>query len=330
MSFLVALTGASGFLGRRLTAMLLAEGFRVRAIHRRDVTPAGLSVLACDALEIFRADLENPVESLEALRNADVVIHAAALARDWGSGKDFMKANVEVTETLLGAARKSGCRQFIFISSLAVQGFGTHEGSTEEGPYYPVRHPYPASKKIAESAVLASEAPGFSVAVARLGYIFGPGDTTSTYRIFDAAAKGAFGWIGKGSNRTSMVYVDDACQAVLKIIGNPAVGGETLNIVGDASIAWKDFALLVYSVLGSGMKPVRLPKIPALLAAAALTGMFLVLGSREGPPLTFYRIRRSTVEYVFSNAKAKRLLGFAPSFSIEEGMRAAAAAYRER
>ena len=120
------------------------------------------------------------------------------------------------------------------------------------------------------------------------------------------------------------------CQAVLKIIGNPAAGGETVNIVGDASIAWKDFALLVYKVLDSGMKPVRLPKIPALLAAAALSGIFLALGSRDGPPLTFYRIRRSTVEYVFSNAKAKRLLGFTPSFGIEAGMRAAAAAYRER
>ncbi len=328
VSDLIALTGASGFLGKRLTALLLAEGFRVRAIHRRERAPSGLSILACDALEIFRANLEKPDESLAALQDADVVIHAAALAKDWGSNRDFMKANVEVTEILLDAARKSGCRQFIFVSSLAVQGFGYHEGSTEEGPYYPIRHPYPDSKKKAESAVLASGSPGFSVAVARLGYVFGPGDTTSTYRIFDAAGKGSFGWIGKGANRTSMIYVDDACQALIKSIGNPAIRGETVNIVGDESISWKDFALLVNKVLDSRKAPVRLPTMLALLAAAALSGIFLVSGSRDGPPLTLYRVRRSTVEYVFSNAKAKHLLGFAPSIGIETGMRMAAAAYR--
>lgn len=232
-----------------------------------------------------------------------------------------------MTENLLEAARAEGCAQFIFVSSLSVLGFGRHDGSTEESLGYPVSHPYPASKKAAEAQVLSRNSPGFSTCVLRLGYVFGPGDTTSTYRIFDAASKGAFGWIGKGENRTSMVYVDDACQALVKAVGNQKISGEVIHVVGDEAISWKDFAFLVYRSLGVRSAPRRLPKLIAMPAAFFLSAIALATANRNGPALTFYRIRRSTVEYVFSNAKAKRILGFAPAFGIEEGLKRAAEEY---
>lgn len=327
MSKLVAVSGATGFLGRRLVALLISEGYRVRALHRRGKTPVELLALACESLEIVRADLGNPSEMQERLKNVQVVIHAAALARDWGSKREFRNANVEATRTIAQAAMAAGCEQLIFVSSLSVQGFGFHDGSTEEGPYYPLSDPYPASKKEAESIVLSCLRPGFSACVLRLGYVFGPGDTTSTYRMFDAASRGSFGWIGKGENHTSMVYVDDACRALASAVGNPDTRGEIINIVGDEVVSWKDFARLVYEALGLKSSPRRLPKPIAFFVAIVLSAFATVSGNREGPALTLYRIRRSAVEYVFSNAKAKRILGFKPEVGIEKGLEAAAAAY---
>ncbi len=189
---------------------------------------------------------------------------------------------------------------------------------------------YQASKLEAENMVLARNRPGFRTTSIRLGYVYGPGDTTSTYRMFDAASRGLFGYIGSGRNRTSVIYVDDACSALAAALGNEAVGGQAIDIVSGEAIAWRDIAAFVYSALG--LEP-RLRRVPVPLAwavAYAMTALAALTRSAEGPSLTPYRVRRSTVEYVFSNEKAKRLLGFSPSTRFEEGIAKAALAYLKR
>jgi nucleoside-diphosphate-sugar epimerase len=329
MSGPIVLTGASGFLGKRLAALLCEQGFAVRAVYRRPEPPPELASLAERGVALIRADLDDEEGMKAALTGAQAVIHAAALARDWGPASAFKSSNVDATLRLLKAARAAGAQEFVFVSSISVHGFGSHKASSEEGPYYPLSHLYPRSKLEAEQAVLAENGPGFSACSLRLGYIFGPGDTTSSYRMFDAARRGAFGWIGSGRNRTSMVYVDDAAQALASALGKPTVAGQAINVVGDETISWRDFARAVYDAIGASGRPIGVPKALAWIGAALLSAGARVSGSIEGPPMTFYRVRRSTVEYVFSNGKAKRLLGFAPRTGIREGLALAAAAYNE-
>lgn len=334
----VLVTGASGYVGARLCALLSARGIPVRALYRREIPPRGLVALSGAArgraagqgspFELMRGDLASEPDVARALEGVSSVIHAAALARDWGSEAAFRAANVEATARLAGAASAAGVREFILVGSIAVHGFGRHEASTEDGPYYPLEHPYPRSKLEAERLVLALDRPGFRTASVRLGYVYGPGDTTSTYRMFDAASRGAFGYIGSGQCRTSVIYVDDACEALSRALGNAAAGGQAINVVSDEAIAWSDFSVGVYRVLGLDPRPRRLPRALALVAARALEAAYRLAGSVEGPPLTAYRVKRSTVDYVFSNAKAKALLGFSPATAFPEGLRRAAEAYR--
>jgi nucleoside-diphosphate-sugar epimerase len=256
------------------------------------------------------------------------VIHAAGLARDWGKAESFRRANVEATAHLLDAAEEAGCAEFVFVGSISVHGFGRHEGSTEEGPYYRLMHPYPASKLEAERAVLSRNRPGFRTSSLRLGYVYGPGDTTSTYRMLDAASKGAFGCVGRGGNRTSLVYVDEACAALALALGNARVAGQAVNIVGDEAPTWLELSREIYRAAGALGRPKRVPRALAWAAAIAMTAAYRLAGSAEGPPLNAFRVRRSTAEYVFSNAKARCLLGFSPSIGYREGLALAAAAYR--
>jgi 2-alkyl-3-oxoalkanoate reductase len=325
----IVLTGASGFLGKRLAALLCEQGLRIRAIYRRPEPPPELAVLAARGVELIRADLDNAEGVKAALTGARAVIHAAALARDWGPASAFKASNIEATIRLLNEARTAGVQEFVFVSSISVQGFGRHKGSTEEGPYYPLNHPYPSSKLEAEQAVLAANGPGFSTCSLRLGYVFGPGDTTSSYRMFEAASRGAFGWIGSGNNHTSMVYVDDAAQALASALNEPKAAGQAINVIGDETMSWRDFAHAVYDAVDANGKPIGVPKALAWLGAFFLSAGASLIGSREGPPITFYRVRRSTVEYVFCNEKAKRLLGFAPRTGIREGLALAANAYKD-
>jgi len=266
----VLVTGASGYIGARLCALLAARDLSVRALHRREAPPSELVALAggasgradgrCSSFELMRGDLASDRDVARALTGVSSVIHAAALARDWGSAEAFKVANVEATSRLASAASAAGVREFILVGSISVHGFGHHEASTEEGPYYPLDHPYPASKLEAERLVLAMVRPGFRTASVRLGYVYGPGDTTSTYRMFDAAARGAFGYIGSGACRTSVIYVDDACEALSLALGNTAVAGQAINVVSGEAIAWSDFADSVYRTLGLSPRPRRLPR----------------------------------------------------------------------
>jgi nucleoside-diphosphate-sugar epimerase len=339
----IAVTGASGFLGQRLAAILLQRGFNVRAIYRRAVPPEQLAELAAMApatplhpeipgLELRRADLAAPCPGI--FEGCDAVVHAAALASDWGRWEDFHKANVDATAAVIEGARRAGASHLVFISSLSVMGFGRHDMSTEEGPYFRLKDLYPRSKLDAERLVQAAASQGFGATILRLGYVFGPGDRTSTWRMFEAARRGSFGWIGSGWNRTSMVHVDDACDAIIASLENPGAGVEdpgcaaVFSIVGDETITWREFSSFVceLAVPGSGVRPRHLPA-PAAWCAAAVLGalsrfMALVAGRERSfePPLTPYRIRRSTVEYTFSNEKAKLLLGFRPEVGIREGL----------
>ena len=79
---------------------------------------------------------------------------------------------------------------FVRIGSIAVHGFGLHAQTTEEGPYYPLCCPYQRTKKQAEEEVLTRSAPGFRTVVLRPANVYGPGDTTTFYRLLAAQERG--------------------------------------------------------------------------------------------------------------------------------------------
>jgi nucleoside-diphosphate-sugar epimerase len=160
-----------------------------------------------------------------------------------------------------------------------------------------------------------------------MGYLYGPGDTTSTYRMFRAIEAGVFGWIGDGDARTSLTYVDDACQALHAALTSAPAAGQAINVTDGSAVTWKDLVRTMFAVLGSPGKPRRVPKTLAYAAAGILSAAARLSGSSRGPPLTLFRVRRVTTDCVFSNEKARRLLGFQPSVSWREGLERAAAAY---
>jgi nucleoside-diphosphate-sugar epimerase len=331
MTGAIGVTGAGGFLGSRLCRMLVEQGMRVRAVHRRDSTPPALAELAARpgaAVELVSADLESADGPRRAVEGCSALIHAAARVSDWGTREQYLRANFEATVALLHAAEKAGCARFVAVGTVGVHGMGSHRGTTEEGPYYGDLPDYQDTKLMAERAVLARNGPGFATSVLRMGYLYGPGDTTSTYRIFRAIEAGVFGYIGDGSARTSMIYVDDACRALIAALSSTETAGQAINITDGSAVSWKELTEEMYAVLGSRARPLRIPRALAAAGASILTAGARLVRSSRGPVLTAYRVRRQTTDFVFSNEKARRLLGFAPSVTYAEGMKLAAAAYR--
>jgi 2-alkyl-3-oxoalkanoate reductase len=328
----ILVTGASGFIGSHICAALAARGDSVRALYRRKEAPPDLRSIEeryDGRVELFNADLGDETRVREAVADVGAVIHAAALASDWGSLELFMKANFEATVRLLEAAREAGAGTFVYFSSAVVHGFGRHVDTTERGPYYPLKYPYQITKAMTEEYVLAQNAAGFRTTAIRPCNVYGAGDRMSTYQMYDAIMDGVFGYIGSGKALTCPIYIDDLCAGTLAALGSPDSGGQAILLTDGMKVAWKDYARVMFDAVGSKKKPTSLPPPLAYAAAAAMTAAARALRRAKAPPLTMYRVEQGSQDYHFSNAKARDLLGFEPKVFYEEGLALTARAYLE-
>ncbi len=323
----VLVTGSSGFIGGWVARTLADRGYSIRAQYRRQVPPDHLMDLSTRGAEIERRDLTDRQAVRSCLQNVQAVIHCAALSRDWGSEEQFHIHNLEITKSLLEEARQAGCRVFLFLSSLSVHGFGNHYNSTEDGPYYAYHNDYQRKKRAAERFVLAGGSPELRVTVIRPGNVYGPGDTTTFYRLFDAQEKGIRGTLGGGKRLTSPVYVEDLVEAVILALENDACAGQIFNITSGEEVTWKQ--LLGYSAELLGVKPwLALPIPVAWVAAYLLSWIYRLLRLKAEPPLCPYRVAHLAWDFHFNIARAKQVLGYRPRVDWREGLRRTVAAYR--
>src|SRR3974377_275069 len=114
---LIALTGATGFIGRHLLRELPKRGYRLRVLLRR---PASVAVRHASAVTVR---LARPPNMSAALEGVDAVIHSAGLAHAMSGvpEDDYRVLNTEATIGLARAARRAGAKRFIFLSSIRAQ-----------------------------------------------------------------------------------------------------------------------------------------------------------------------------------------------------------------
>jgi nucleoside-diphosphate-sugar epimerase len=323
----ILVTGGSGFIGGWITRILARRGYPVRALYRRSQIPLHLQRSRNLGAELQRRDLTVPEDVRDALQDVDAVIHCAALARDWGYEREFHLQNVEVTRILIDEARRAGCRVFVFLSSLSVYGFGVHRGSTEEGPFYRYVSGYQRSKKAAEELVLARSAPEFRVTVLRSGNAYGPGDTTTYYRLLAAVEKGVRGTVGGSPVLTSPVYVEDLVEAVILAMENRAAAGEVFNISSGEEVTWGEMMSYCAELLDA--RPwFELPLFLTWIAAYLFNGLYRLFRIKAEPVVSPYRAAHIAWDYNFSIEKARRILGYQPKIDWRTGLSRTVAAYQ--
>lgn len=327
---MILVTGASGFIGGKLAEKLVQMGNHVRCQYRREEPPRHLLELEKRGAELFQWDLTESTDSASLLKDIDTVFHVAALASDWGSYELFHKANVQATENLLQQGKKQGVKKCIALSSISVHGFGTHKNSTEEGPYYePISH-YQKSKLHMEKVALSYNSEEMAVSVIRPGNVYGPGDRTTMYPIFDAMKKGYMGYLDRGKRLTCPVFIDDLIEAMILVWNNKQSDGEIFNITGGEEITWRE--ILEKSSKELKIKPpkLNLPGSVASFFATILEFLFKLFRSPTAPPLTRYRVSQLTHDYHFSIKKAEQLLSYKPQVPFCEGIEKTVKAYLKK
>jgi nucleoside-diphosphate-sugar epimerase len=129
------------------------------------------------------------------------VFHCAALASDWGPKEEFYRHNVVGTEAVINAARASGVKTFLHVSTKAVLVGGRDIVNADESwPLLdsPQGH-YPWSKGLAEKAVLAANSADFRSEIVRPRFIWGKDDITLLPKIVKPAQNGSLKWVDGGN-----------------------------------------------------------------------------------------------------------------------------------
>lgn len=187
----IAVTGATGFVGKRFIDLAVGAGVGVHALTRRpQAERAGVEWIA-GSLE-DRASLDRLVEG------ADVVVHIAGVVNA-PDREGFRLGNIEGTRAVVDAARSAGVKRFIHVSSLSAR--------------EPQLSDYSWSKAQAEKVVGAS---GLDWTMVRPPAIYGPGDT-EMLELFRMAKRGFVLLPPKG--RASVIHADDLCRLLLTLTG---------------------------------------------------------------------------------------------------------------
>ncbi len=317
-------TGASGFIGARIVSALRAAGRPVRVAttnidSARARLPPDIAVVA--------ADLSDAASLKRAVKGCALVFH---VAHQFGRG-GAAKVNIDGTRALAEAACAGKAERFVYFSSMAAYGPPRDGPLTEESPPILDGDAYAQTKRACEK-LLADMAPdGLRHAVLQPTIVYGPRGAHWTQRIVDEVRRSRVALPAMGQGLCNAVYVDDvAAAAVLAATRSEAVG-QTFLISGAAPVTWGEFyGAFARAADGKGVEPME----SAAFAAAArrrygpnaFVGKVLRRLERQvgGPRGLAYPDPGAQGLYAskmdVSIDKARRLLGYAPTFDFAAGM----------
>jgi len=318
------ITGASGFIGGRLAARMAALGRPARCLARASSDVSALDALG---LPVVRGELADESSLEAATAGCAAVVHCAALVSDWATVEEIRATNVAGTRNLLAAAARAGVRRFVHISTTDVYGHPARAAVAESSVPGGFSNWYSQTKLEAEDAVHRAAAGGrLPAVVLRPATVYGPGSEDVVGEIAKAIRGRHMLLIGGGETGAGLCYVENLIDAILLALDLPAAAGGTFNISDGLDVSWRRFSDDLAAGLGCPPPRLSLPYRPAAAIAFALEHGYRLLRRSTGlstPPL----LSRQAVQVLgrdqdFSNAAARRTLGWQPRVDYREGLAA--------
>jgi nucleoside-diphosphate-sugar epimerase len=305
----VLVSGASGFVGRALCAQLIARNMTVHGTTRT------ATLLPEEVIPFVVGNINDHTPWAEALTGCSAVVHLAARVHVMAETTDnpldeFRRANVQGTLNLARQAAAAGIGRFVFISSIGVNGAETFGVPFREGDISAPHSPYAVSKYEAEVGlhVLTAET-NMKVVIIRPTLVYG------------SSAPGNFGslmrWLKRGMplplgaihNQRSLMALDNLVDLILTCLTHPAAANQTFLVSDGEDVSTTELLRRMGQALG---RPARLFPVPPswLRLAAAMVG-------RQDVAQRLCGSLQVDIE------KTRRLLGWTPPLSLNEGLRRA-------
>ncbi len=311
-------TGASGFLGGRLTQLLVGDGAAVTILARAGADLSGLEGVP---VKVVRGSLTEFRALQAAVKGQTHVFHCAATSTDWARGEAYFDSNVLGTGMLLEAAsRESTLRRLVHVSTTDVYGYQRRTGD-ERSELVDVGLPYNRTKVQGETAVWAYADAGLPVTVIRPATIYGPRGKDFVVEIVKMLRRRMMLLVDGGRARGGFCYVDNVCCAMMTASNVEATRGQAYNLSDGTGVTWREYVSALASGLGLPEPWIDLPFGVAYEMARASELVQGALRLPGRPPLTRRAVNLLGRDQEFSTAKAARDFGYTPAVPFEEGMR---------
>lgn len=325
------ITGASGFIGGRLTARLLAQGRAVRCLARTRSDTAALRRLGAP---LVLGDLTDPASLAAAVAGCSSVVHCAALVSDWATVAEIRAANVAGASAVAQAAAAASVERLVHISTTDVYGYPGTPAVAESHPGGPFRNWYSQSKLEAEAEVRRVAAGGsLEAVILRPATVYGPGSREVIGEIAKAIRARHMLLIDRGRAIAGLCYVENLIDAILAALEHPDAPGMAFNVTDGSPVTWR--RLTDDLAAGLGAPPVRLsiPTRPARALALMLEQGYRLARRATGLSLPALLSRQAVdvlaIDQDFSNLAARNTLGWEPRVGYAEGLAATLAWLRD-
>ena len=304
----ILLTGATGFVGRRLLDRL-SQGFAYNlTVAVRSQHPE------IPAHSVLIESLDSTTDWISAVENKEVVIHAAARAHVMKEEvsdplAEYRRINVEGTLNLAAQAAAAGVRRFIYISSVKVNGEQTELNRPfNENDAADPHDQYGLSKNEAEEGLRRiSEDQGMELVIVRPPLVYGPGVKGNFATMVGLVAKGVPLPLGSVNNKRSLVSLDNLVDFIVTCVDHPAAANQLFFVSDGQDISTTELLLSVGQAMG---KPARLIPVPA--------GMLMFGATLVVKKAVAQRLLGSLQVDI---SKAHDVMGWVPPLSVEEGLR---------
>ena len=301
-------TGGAGFIGSHLAEELVRRGHTVR-IADSLITGKRGNIQHLSGVEFLEGDLADEPFAQRAASGMDYVLHQAAIPSVPRSVKDPVtsnRANVDATLNMLVAARDAGVKRLVFAGSSSAYGNTPTLPKHEEMPTNPLS-PYALQKVVGEQYLqMFTRLYGLETVSIRYFNVFGPRqDPSSPYSgVISVFATALLEnrpptIYGDGGQTRDFTYVANVVDGVLRACEASGASGEVINVATGGRISLNTLFETMRQLVGSKVTPVY-------------------VDGRAGD------VRDSQADI----AKAKRILGYEPTVSFEEGLKRTVAWYR--
>ena len=282
---LVLVTGATGFLGKRVVLDLIARRHDVRCLIH---SPGKERVFDRQAVEVHYGSVTDPDALRQAFHDVQAVVHLVGIIRPSGRNTfDFIHR--QGTADVIAASREAGVREVIFVSAM---------GAMADPSYA-----YLYSKHQAELEVINS---GIGYTILRPSVIFGEGDEFLT-ALAGLVRLGPFTpVIGSGRNRMQPVAADDVSRCVAASVGNSTVRGKVINLGGPHRLSYNDLLDEVALAMGRSCRRVHIPTDLVRPAVAVLERLLPRL------PVTTDQLKMLGIRNVSEGRELQSAFGFTP------------------
>ncbi len=310
----ILVVGGTGFIGKRLVALLVARGLGVRVLTR-SVQSAQVELEGL-AVDIVAGSHGDPATLERALDGIEVVYHLAkASGEKWA---DYVQGDVEPTAVLAQAAAKHGVRRFIYTGT--IDSYDSASAQTVIGadtpldPAIATRNHYGRSKAACEALLLElHRTQGLPLVILRPGIVIGAGTAPAHWGVGMFESDTRVRYWGDGQHQLPFVLVDDVANALVLALDKPGIEGQAFLVTDAPLLSAREYVAALARASGTRIQALATPLAVhfAKDAVKEIVKHAINHPNRRVPTLHDWQCRAHRARY--DSAQTQRVLGWQPA-----------------